>query len=430
MDRQDLVAELCGDDSAFVEPAYDEYCVADAAETSLSLLDSATFDRSLPDAAFRGVETDVETVVFVLLDGFGYDEWTRFEGRRTLASRLQASGAVTPLTSVYPSETAAAFTSIATGCTPVEHGLLGWFQYLRAIDRDVVTLPFTALDETPLSDVEPAIDASVLFDARPLSARAAKSGSARTPSVSFDAVQPEAIADSAFSRAIFEGAKRLGYEDRDAFAGRLRERAEAADGPAFVFGYEPSIDAVAHEEGLASRPARRTMGDVLASLQADFVDALSAETASKTLLVVTADHGLVDVPPGENVDVTDRSCWPALRECARTDGSGRPRRPTGSPRNLHLHVEESAVDRARHRLESAVDGRVYTKAGAVEADLFGPANPSALFDRRCGDLVAIHRDRGCCWRDVDLANRGLHGGLTRAEMLVPFAAARVDALRD
>ncbi len=424
MRRRELEARLCGGGGHgnVVEPAYADYCVSNVVESLLGLREPS-FDSPLPDDAFRGVETDVETVVFVLLDGFGYDEWTRFEDRPSLAERFDAEGAVTPLTSIYPSETAAAFTSIATGRLSIEHGLLGWFQYLQRIERDVVTLPFTTLDETPIGTVDPSIDGTALFDAIPLSARAGET------SISFETVLPSSIVDSAYSRAIFEGASRTSFDDRGTFATRLRESVESAAGPTFVFGYEPSIDAAAHDAGLASRRARTTMADVLNELQSKFVDELAAENAANTLLVVSADHGLVDTTPDENVDVTEWPFWDELQGSLKTDGSGTPRRPTGSPRNMHLHVEPDRLDAAREHLETAVDGRVYTRSAAVTAGLFGDGPPSDLFDRRCGDLIGIHRNQGLCWRERDFENVGMHGGLTRAEMLVPFAAARVDALQ-
>ncbi|WP_254862193.1 alkaline phosphatase family protein [Halovivax gelatinilyticus] len=407
---------------AVVEPDYGGYCVSNVVESLLGLLDSR-FDAPMPEDVFRGVDTDVETVVFVLLDGLGYDEWTRFESRSTLARRFAADGTVSPLTSIFPSETAAAFTSIATGTDPIEHGLLGWFQYLGAIERDVVTLPFTTLTETPIGDVDPTLDGSALFDATALSARTAETD------LSFEAVLPSSIVESPYSRAIFDGAARTGFDERESFARRLRDSAESADGPTFVFGYEPSIDAAAHEDGLRSRATRSTATDVLAHLQSGFVERLSDDAAAKTLLVVSADHGIVDTVPAENVDVTDWPSWPDVRRWLRRDRSNEPRRPTGSPRNMHLHVDPDHVADVNARLAEAVDGRVYTRSEAVDAGLFGEASPSALFERRCGDLLAVHRNRGLCWIDRDLNEIGMHGGLTREEMLVPFAVGRVEDLR-
>lgn len=91
------------------------------------MLDSS-FDRRLPDDAIAGVECgDAENVVVLLVDGFGYEHWKRERDVHPLLSALTERGIVTPLTSVYPSETAAAITTVHTGRKPVEHGLLGWF---------------------------------------------------------------------------------------------------------------------------------------------------------------------------------------------------------------------------------------------------------------------------------------------------------------
>ncbi|WP_290811840.1 alkaline phosphatase family protein [Halovivax sp.] len=454
----------------FLTPAYEDYCVANVTETLLSLLD-AGFDRRLPDEVFRGVGagrfdvasrdrpadagrdpragaggcppadagrdrpadadayrsddvlTDVETVVCVLLDGFGYDHWTRVEDDHALLRRFAESGAVTPLTSIYPSETAAAFTSIHTGRPALEHGLLGWFQYLAFADRDAITLPFTTLDGTPIDDVAPGATATDLFEGCSIyEGDGNADATVRT-------VLPASIADSKYSLAIYDGVDRIPYEGPAAFAATVRAAVDAAEGPTLIHAYEPSIDAVGHAEGTSSERMRATVADLLRALREEFVESLDPGDAARTLLVVTADHGILDTVPAENVDMTTWDRWRSLQGTFRVDEEGEPRRPTGSPRNAHFHVRPDRRAEARELLEERVDGLVLTRETALERDLFGPGEPSALFERRCGDLIAVHRDRGLCWRADDTQLVGMHGGVTRAEMLVPFAAARVDALR-
>jgi predicted AlkP superfamily pyrophosphatase or phosphodiesterase len=100
----------------------------------LSVLDSS-FTRQLPDDVFDGVrDGGVENVVALLVDGFGYEDWKRNRASNPFLSALTEHGTVTPLTSVYSSETAAALTTNHTGVQPVEHGLLGWYQYSQEFD--------------------------------------------------------------------------------------------------------------------------------------------------------------------------------------------------------------------------------------------------------------------------------------------------------
>src|SRR5690606_25752003 len=65
---------------------------------------------------------DADQVVFLVLDGLG---WNQLKARPSLAPTLTAmSGG--PITTVAPSTTSTALTSIVTGLTPGEHGIIGY----------------------------------------------------------------------------------------------------------------------------------------------------------------------------------------------------------------------------------------------------------------------------------------------------------------
>ncbi|ELY88182.1 type I phosphodiesterase/nucleotide pyrophosphatase [Natrialba hulunbeirensis JCM 10989] len=427
-------------------PAYDSYCVANVPETALSLLShssSDAFEHRLPESVFDGVDLDgIDTVVLFLLDGFGYEHWTRDYRDHELLARITDQGTVTPLTSIYPSETAAAITTLQTGALPVEHGLLGWFQYLASADQVITTLPFLTTSGEPLESAAPAADPDDLFDAEPVYSRAADEG------IDSYAIQPEAYAESGYSRVSTAGAERIGYGDPAELAATIREVCESSGSgsessatsartPTYVYAYEPTIDAVSHVEGTTADRYQDELGTITTQLQQEFVAALESSVAERTLLLVTADHGLVDTVPSENIEMEAWEDWPAIRESFRRDEHGEPRLPTGSPRNAHFHVQPDRVADVRERLAAHLgdEAMIVTREEALERDLFGPSTPSSLFDSRCGDLLVIHRNRGLSWplpgTDESAVGDqiGLHGGLTREEMLVPLAAVRLDSLR-
>ncbi len=397
-----------------------EYCISNVPETALSVLDES-FDSPLPEDVFDGVSTDVENVLVVVLDGYGLERWKRDYRDDPFLGRLTDGGTVTPLTSVYPSETAAALTTLYTGLEPAEHGLLGWYQHLEPVGEDVVTLPFTTPEGEPLSEVAPAAEARDLFEGDPLSARAVEAG------IDVHAVLPDAYVDSGYSRAVTAGAERTGYDTAADFAYTVRRVLETA-GPTFVHAYQPTLDVIAHEEGTGTDRYRVTLAAITDRLRRELLEKCASGTAKRTLLVLTADHGIVDTVPTENVDLVSREWWPTLEGAFRRDADGSPRPPTGGPRNTHFHVRPGRLEDAREILEAGIDGRVFTRAEALERGLFGPVEPSTLFERRCGDLMAVHRNRGLCWHDSDRRLVGMHGGLTGEEMLVPLAVARLDNL--
>jgi hypothetical protein len=416
-------------DGEYVLPAYEDYCFANVNPTLLSLPagdDTGTTDgdagtgiapeRRLPEAAFAGVETDVDRVVCLFLDGYGWEHWKRDHEDVPLLSAFSERGTVTPLTSIYPSETAAATTTFHTGSTPVEHGLLGWWQYVEEVDGVVQTLPFATRDGEPADDVYPDLHREMLFAGESLYRRAAAAGVDARLHLPFETDDPQTA-----------GADTVVAENVADLAVSLRQDVESPDGPDYCYGYVPNVDAAAHRAGTTDDRYRAQLEMVCACLRRELVEPADPAASERTLVVLTADHGIVDTPPGENVDVSGLDVvWDNLRR----DDDGEPIPPVGSPRNLHLFLQDGAVERVRDAVESRWPCRTYTRAEAVDAGLFGDGDPSDLFRRRCGDLVVVHRDRGIWWDDEELELLGMHGGLTREEMFVPFAAATLADLAD
>lgn len=409
-----------GDDGALF-PAYEELCFANVPDTLLSVLD-APAERPLPASVFDGVETDVDNVVLILLDGFGYEAWRRTADSHPFLASLSDRGAVTPLTSIYPSETAAAITTLHTGLQPVEHGLLGWGQYVPELDATIQTLPFLTADGTPAEeafgdDADPAL----LFDAETLYQRAGRAG------ITSQLVHPAEFEDSAYDSMVKRGAETVPYGSVAEMALRVRQTLEAADGPTYVNAYVPHLDATAHDHGNQSAEYAAQVGMVADCLQRELVENLDSETAERTLLIVTADHGQVDTRPAENVDLDALGVEPHLKR----DGDGDPIPALGGPRNLQFHVREGHVQALAEVLESAsgADLRTFTREEYEARGLFGDRAPSARFEERRPDLVAVPRELTVWYDDGHLEMVGMHGGLHPHEMLVPFATSRLDALQ-
>ncbi|WP_254544466.1 alkaline phosphatase family protein [Halomarina pelagica] len=420
--RRDVAADLraAHEDDGWLLPAYGDHCFANVPDTVLSVL-ARDARRPLPDDVFAGVETDASRVVVLLVDGFGYRQWLREHERHDLLARVTERGTVTPLTSIFPSETAAAMTTMHTGRQPVEHGLLGWFGYVEELDAVLRTLPFTTLDGTPATEAHPDAAASLLFEGPTVYERAGAAG------IDSRVVQPADLVGSAYSGRATRGATNVPYDGFDEMARRIREALEAADGPTYVLAYVPDVDAAAHEAGTRSDAYRATLSDLSTAVERE-LDRLSPEAAAETLLLVTADHGHVDTDPERNVDLGAFDLAPHLQR--RPDGT--PLQAVGGPRNVQLHVREGGADghagAIREEL-SSLDARVFDREAFRERDLFGDRAPSARFARREPDLLALHRDLSVWYPGRSLRFVGEHGGLHPDEMLVPFGAVRLSALR-
>lgn len=410
-----------------VFPAYEDYCFGNVPDTVAALF-GVDADRPLPTDVFAGVDAgyenatdDIDRVVAVVVDGYGLDSWKRDHADHDFLARLTDAGTVTPLTSVYPSETAAAITTFETGQLPCEHGRTGWNVYDPETDRSFLPLGgrVKAGDETGAAHV--TVDGEAVLVA-PEAGAGVSYHYERLAAAGVDCHRLQPFPESS------PGVTQHEYGDLGEFGARLAEVTTASDTPGYVYGYVPHVDAVSHDSGTDSDAFQSTLAAVCEQLSA-FVATLDAETARNTLLLVTADHGHVNTDPDRNVDLSENE---TLMGNLQRYADGTPVCLSGSMRNVHLHLQEGTVEETRRALAD-LDAHVFTREEALDRNLFGDRQASDVFRRRCGDLILSHDWLGTWFDDAEPAELdmvGMHGGLTPEEMLVPFAAARADALRD
>lgn len=336
--------------------------------------------------------------VAVLVDGLGAANLQARAGHaRFLSTRMSRRDVIR---TVLPSTTAAALASFTTGRMPGEHGLVGYRVLDAANDRLVNQLNGWDAGMVP----ETWQRSETLFET------AAATG---VPSFAIGAAR---YADSGYTRAVLRGAEFRA-------AAKLADRFEEArsilerEAGALVYLYAPELDQAAHAHGWESD---RWLG-ILEQLDAE-VAAFERRMPRGTGLLVTADHGVVDVPAHRHVFVDDR---PELLEGVRHVG--------GEPRFLSLYAEPRLDEAARARLVEgwrAAEGHrawVLGRDEAIDAGLYGPTVADEVRSR-IGDVLIAAR-AGIAYYDRREANRqaeamiGQHGSLSDEETRVPLIRA-------
>lgn len=257
-----------------------------------------------------------------------------------------------------------------------------------------------------------------MFEGEPLYRRAEDAG------IGTYVAQPIRSLNSGYSGLTVGDAEQLPYRNVAEMGLKVREVLETDGGSSYLYAYVPTIDAVSHAAGTESEAYQTQLAMVTECVRRELVEKLDRDTAERTLLLVTADHGHVDTSDTVDIDGFD-PIWDSLRR----DDDGNPIPPVGSPRNVQLHLQSGTVERVRNAVEESFDARAFTREEALSRNLFGPGAPSGRFEHQCPDLVITHREKGMWWDETELGLVGMHGGLSREEMLVPFAAARVANLR-
>lgn len=323
-----------------------------------------------------------QTVLFVI-DGLG---WDQLDERRALAPTL-ASMAGSAITTVAPSTTATALTSIATGLTPAEHGLLG---YRFDIGGEVINVLRWYGDKHDLRRSHPPRDvqpfAPFLGESPPVVSRAELEG-------------------SAFTEAHLRGARMRGWRCASAIAVEVAQ--QLAAGERFVYAYYDGIDKTAHERGFGPfyDAELRAVDGIVASV----LDAMPPDAT----LLITADHGQVDV--GRNVVKPS----PTLLGLTRLQ--------SGEGRFRWFHAKPGCRDDllAAATAEHGHQAWVVSRDQVVDEQWFGPSIAAPIAGR-LGDVALVARDPVTFHDPVDSGPFELicrHGSLTRAEMLVPLLAA-------
>jgi predicted AlkP superfamily pyrophosphatase or phosphodiesterase len=339
-----------------------------------------------PDEApswFPPLLADADQVVLFVVDGLG---WEQVQARLSTVPNI-ATMEGRSITTVAPSTTATALTSLTTGLPPGQHGVVG---YRIAIHGEVLNVLRWS---TAAGDARQSIPPAKFQPTSPFLGE-------RPP-----VVTRAEYRTSGFTGAHLDPARYWGYRTLSTMVTEVDRRLRASE--PFVYAYYDGLDKVAHEYGLGEHyEAELTWID-------HTIDRLLAVLPRRAALVVTADHGQVHV--GDNVVELGSE---VLTLCSMQSGEGR-------FRWLHARPGRAA---ALCDAALAVHGRdawVVPRDKAVADGWFGPeVNDVAL--ARLGDVALVAR-RDVAFHDPQDTGPyhlvGRHGALTSAEMLVPLLAA-------
>ena len=358
-----------------VLPSYDGACLSNLTPALLGTTNQ--WPEWIPDIA-----RDASQVVLLVVDALG---WEQLGERPRVAPTLsQMEGGA--ITSVVPTTTAAALTSISTGCAPGEHGVVGY--RINVQGETLNSLRWTTGSGDARKSIDPA-------EFQPCSV--------------FDDQGPPVITKGEFARTGFTTAhlrtgRFVGYRTFSGIAVEIERELRA--GEPFVYAYYDGIDRIAHEFGFGKhydaelRLVDRLIDDVLNILPRGAV------------LLVTADHGQVD-------------CTGSSTELPR-EVNDRILRQSGEARFRWLHVRDGDAQHVAAMVRDALseEAWVHTIDEVLAEGWFGPTVAPASLER-LGDVAVVSKGHHVFVDQKDnvpITLEGRHGSFTPAEMYVPLLA--------
>ena len=406
--------------AGWVPPDYGGRGLANVPGTVLAAL-GAREDRDIPPLRDLdpGLADGVRQVVVILADGLGFGQLETLCARGDMPfiasvlerARGRRDAQLLEATSVFPSTTAAAITTLHTGRTPQEHGNLAYFCWLEEFGQVTQMLRWGPAKQRRGSYFDdPTLDPVRFRRVPSLHARLVERG-ARSY-----VIEPEVFRREAMTRMHAAEAEYVGYALPSTMAVRLRQLLDQrpwGSALAYVYAYWAGADTTGHLYG--PRGPEHAMEAAL--LDRALERALAARTEGDTLVILTADHGHAEVDPAELIDLEGDA---ELRSLLAHPVAG-------EPRLAFFHTDRT--DAVREHLERRWPGAFtfLDREEAIAAGLFGRGDATAA-RRRIGELCGMLQGaRAATIVRVDgqaVQHRGAHGGMTADEMRIPILAWR------
>src|SRR5690606_2975073 len=287
------------------------------------------------------------------------------------------------LTSVFPSTTAAATTTLRSGLNPAEHGWTGWDTYIQAIDEIVTVFRNTRKDEAV--EISNEYIAMKYLGYRSLTQRIHEEAGCRSYELFPFGSEP--------------------YHSLEEMNARLVNICKA-EGRSFTHAYCTEPDSTLHDEG--------TQGSAVGPL----MEKINASTESlisqlkDTLVICVADHGHVGVKP---ISLTENHPdIVSLLEKKNVSGEGR---------CCVFWVSDQNKDAFQKKFKAYFekDFLLMTKQEVLDKKLYGDGIPHKNFEASLGDFIAIGTsNKFFKYKDDHVEMQSHHAGMTAAEMVVPL----------
>ena len=353
----------------------------------------------LPARRLRGTKN----VVFVVVDGIGAAQLDAFlavgKGRAFFAQHDHQV-----ISTVFPATTATAVTTFASGASPAEHAVVGWHLHLHDLGLVSTILPGTTRTEMPMTHAEFDLDAYLGLPSYLDSAPGRR-----------ELLTYGHILRSRFSQVGTTWQRRSAYQTLLGMERHIVSFARRR-GRGLAYAYWPKYDSYCHEVGCRHAQAEWHLAEIDLMLGRLVQRLLKTDT----MLLVLADHGIVDAPPQQRVDLREvegfYDCLAAL--------------PSGDAREVSCFVRPARVQRFLSLVKQHLSAACVCVPGEelIDSGAFGRGREHPALRNRVGDYVLLAKGSYAFISTVPGSTPafhvGNHGGMSPSEVLVPLYAVR------
>jgi len=336
-----------------------------------------------------------KNIILLVIDGLGY-EYLKNSNANFLKNNVRDK-----IDSVFLPTTACAITTFQTGVAPQQHALTGWFMFLKEVGMITRILPFDARIGGEVLSKSGIKMEDILEE---------KAFAQKIKTKNFT-LMPDFLSSSDFTRQVSRNSKMIPFSDMNNFFLRIKNIVQNKSGKKYIFAYWPSFDSYAHEHGVGSRKVEKHLNELDKKIKL-LVKSLKN---SDTILIITADHGLLDAPKNRIIRLEDH---PKLKECLTMS-------PCGEGRAAYLYVKPQKTKDFEKYIKNNFGryGDLYKSEKIIRKNYFGLFEPNPKLLDRVGDYILIMKENYLLKDKLEKnpsEHIGHHGGVSEKEMLVPL----------
>jgi len=336
-----------------------------------------------------------KNIILLLVDGLGY-EYLQKNGKDSELNKH----CLNKITSVFPSTTASATTTLETGVAPQQHAITGWFMFLKEIGVLAKILPFKSR-YGGVNFTNDNIHRKDIFTEKRIVNKIKSPGYI---------IYPNHIIDGKVNK---ESKNLLSYKNLNGLFLQIKKTIKSSNKRKYIYAYWDKFDALCHENSCASNKVNNHFWQ----LNKKILSLSKSLKGTNTTLIITADHGLIDTVEESKIILLKNH--PRLIETLTMPLSG-------EPRVAYCYVHPQKTQQFEEYIKNNLDYccEMYKSIDLLNKGVFGLFETNKKLIDRIGDYVLVMKENYII-KDFLLAEKkechvGNHGGTSKEEMYVPL----------
>ncbi len=342
-----------------------------------------------------------DNIVFLVVDGLGAELLKYHLPENSLFRK----NTVSTLTSVFPPTTSAAISSYLSGVSPLEHGIIGWTLYFKEYFKLIDFLPLSdATTGEPLNDFYSDVHDKFHFESIFKIIHELK------PEIEQHYVSPDSLTKSKYTKMASDSAEIYSYADIPTAFSYIEETIKENSAQKLFYCYTGEPDKSMHKAGVYNDHIR----GIIEKIQEQVETLHKQLVGTKSLIIVTADHGMIEVEDSiyvnEDKNLKDSLILPTFPE----------------PRFISCFVHKDRQSQFFAFVKQYEDDFILmSKNEFLENELLGKGIPHPRVLDMLGDYLLIAKGVKAIQTKYPQSNssfkfKAMHAGITAKEMLVPL----------